>query len=158
MSNHLAKRKEKKRKEKKRKVRDHCHYSGLYRGAAHSSCNLQYKIPNYVPVIFHNLAGYDAHLFIRELAKYTTGMGVIAKNTEDYISFSIRVEVDKYVDKYVNKEGNERTREMELRFIDSIKFMSSSLDSLVNNLARGGGGEVTDSGVLRTIIVANASC
>ena len=61
-------------------------------------------------------------------------MGVIAKNTEDYISLSIKVEVDKYVD----KEGNERTKEMELRFIDSIKFMSSSQDSLVNNLARGG--------------------
>ena len=113
--------------EKKRKVRDHCHYSGLYRGAAHSSCNLKYNIPNYIPVIFHNLAGYDAHLFIRELAKHTTGMGVIAKNTEDYISFSIKVEVDKYID----KDGNERTKEMELRFIDSIKFMSSSLDSLL---------------------------
>ena len=60
-------------------------------------------------------------------------MGIIAKNTEDYISFSINVEVNKYVD----KEGNKRTKEMELRFIDSIKFMSSSLDSLVNNLARG---------------------
>ena len=103
-------------------------------GAAYSSCNLQYKIPNYISVVFHNLAGYDAHLFIRELAKYTTGMGVIAKNTEDYISFSIKVEVDKYID----KDGNERTKEMELRFIDSIKFVSSSLDSLVNNLARGG--------------------
>ena len=62
-----------------RKVRDHCHYSGLYRGAAHSSCNLQYKSPNYIPVVFHNLAGYDAHLFIRELAKYTTNIDVIAK-------------------------------------------------------------------------------
>ena len=61
-------------------------------------------------------------------------MGVIAKNTEDYISFSIKVEVNKYI----NKDGNKRTKEMELRFIDSIKFMSSSLDSLVNNLARGG--------------------
>ena len=61
-------------------------------------------------------------------------MGVIAKNTEDYISFSIKVEVDKYV----NKEGNERMKEIELRFIDSIKFMSSILDSLVNNLARRG--------------------
>ena len=89
--------------EKKWKVRDHCHYSGLYRGAAHSSCNLKYKIPKYIPVIFHNLAGYDAHHFIRELVKYTTGMGVIAKNTEDYISFSIKVEVDKYID----KDGNE---------------------------------------------------
>ena len=46
----------------------------------------------------------------------------------------MKVEVNKYVD----KEGNERVKEMELRFIDSIKFMSSSLDSLVNNLARGG--------------------
>ena len=119
---------------KKKRVRDHCHYTGLYRGAAHSSCNLKYKIPNYIPVIFHNLAGYDAHLFIRELAKYTTGMGVIAKNTEEYISFSVNVEVDKYID----KGGNEHIKEMELRFIDSIKLMSSSLDSLVNNLARGG--------------------
>ena len=120
--------------EEKRKVRDHCHYTGLYRGAAHFSCNLKYKIPNYIPVVFHNLAGYDAHLFIRVLAKCTTGMGVTAKNMEDYISFSIKVEVDKYVD----KEGNEKTKEMELRFIDSIKFISSSLDSLVNTLARGG--------------------
>ena len=61
-------------------------------------------------------------------------MGVIAKNKEDYISFSIKAEVDKYID----KNGNERTKEMELRFIDSIKFMSSSLVSLVNNLAKGG--------------------
>ena len=119
--------------EEKRKVRDHCHYSGLYRGAAHSLCNLKYKIPKYIPVVFHNLAGYDAHLFIRELSKHVTKMGVIAKNTEDYISFSIKVEVNKYID----KDGKERSKEIELRFIDSIKFMSSSLDSLVNNLAKG---------------------
>ena len=61
-------------------------------------------------------------------------MGVIAKNTEDYISFSIKVEVDKYMD----KKGIERSKEIDHRFIDSFKFMSSSLDSLVNNLARGG--------------------
>ena len=61
-------------------------------------------------------------------------MGVIAKNTEDYISFSIKVEVGKYVD----KNGEERSKEIDLRFTDSIKFISSSLDSLVNNLARGG--------------------
>ena len=117
----------------KGKVRDHCHYSGLYRGAAHFSCNLRYKIPSYIPVVFHNLAGYDAHLFIRELAKDTSHMGVIAKNVEDYISFSIKVEVDKYI----NKEGNEKSKEIELRFIDSFKSMSSSLDFLVNNLAKG---------------------
>ena len=106
----------------------------MYRGAAHSSCNLRYKIPNYILVIFHNLAGYDAHLFIKELAKYTTNIGVIAKNAENYISFSIKVEVDKYID----KAGNEKSKELELRFIDSFKFMSSSLGSLVNNLAKGG--------------------
>ena len=83
----------------KGKDRDHCHYTGEYRGAAHFGCNLRYKIPNYIPVVFHNLAGYDAHLFIRELAKYTTDIGVIAKNAEDYISFSIKVEVDRYKDK-----------------------------------------------------------
>ena len=60
-------------------------------------------------------------------------MGVIAKNVEDYISFSIKFEVDKYVD----KNGEEKSKEIELRFIDSFKFMSSSLDSLVNNLAKG---------------------
>ena len=85
------------------KVRDHCHYTGLYRGAAHLLCNLRYKIPSYIPVVFHNLAGYDAHLFIRELAKYMSCMGVIAKHMEDYICFSIKVEVNKYID----KNGNE---------------------------------------------------
>ena len=45
---------------KDQKVRDHCHYTGNYRGAAHRNCNLQYKIPSYIPVVFHNLSGYDA--------------------------------------------------------------------------------------------------
>ena len=89
----------------------------------------------HIPVVFHNLAGYDAHMFIKELAKHGSKMGVIAKNTEDYISFSINVEVDKYID----KNGEEKPKEITLRFIDSIKFMSSSLDSLVDNLAHGVG-------------------
>ena len=95
---------------------------------------MQYKIPSYSTVIFHNLAGYDAHLFIKELAKHGK-MGVIAKNTEDHIPFSINVEVDKYID----KNGEEKSKEIALRFIDSTKFMNSSLDSLVNNLVHGGG-------------------
>ena len=53
---------------------------------------------------------------------------------EDYISFSIKVEVDKYVD----KNGEEKFKEIDLRFIDSFKFMSSRLDSLSGNLAKGG--------------------
>ena len=120
-------------REGNRKVRDHCHYSDIYRGAAHSLCNLQYKIPSYIPVIFHNLLGYDAHTFIKELANCGSKMGVIAKNKEDYITFLISVEVDKYID----RNGEEKSKEIELRFIDSFKFMSSSLDSLVNNLVRG---------------------
>ena len=86
-------------KEDNMKVRDHCHYSSIYRGAAHSRCNLQDKIPYYIPVVFHNLAGYDAHMFIKELAKHGSKIGVIDKNTKDYISFSVNIEVDKYIDK-----------------------------------------------------------
>ena len=116
------------------KVRDHCHYTGLYRGPTHSLCNLRYKIPSYIPVVFHNLSGYDAHLFIRELGAHTSEMGVIAKNKEDYISFSIKVPVDSYID----KNGKEKGKLIELRFIDSFKFMSSSLDSLTKNLVGSG--------------------
>ena len=114
------------------KVRDHCHYTGLYRGPAQSLCNLRYKIPSYIPVVFHNLSGYSAHLFISELG--ASDMEVIAKNKEDYISFSIKVPVEKYID----KNGEEKDKLIELRFIDSFKFMSSSLDSLTKNLVSGG--------------------
>ena len=74
-------------KEDDPKVGDHCHYTARYRGAAHRTRNLQYKIPCYIPIVFHNLSGYDGHLFIRELASYADegNMGVIAKNKEDYI-------------------------------------------------------------------------
>ena len=74
-------------------------------------------------------------MFLKELAKHGSKIGVIAKNTEDYISFSVNAELEKYID----KNGEECSKEITLRFVDSIKFMSSSLDSLVNNLARGGG-------------------
>ena len=108
-----------------RKVRDHCDYTGLYRGPTYSLCNLRYKIPSHIPVVFHSLSGYDAHLFIKELGVHTSGMGVIVKNKEDYISFSIKVPVEKCMD----KNGEEKDKLIELRFIDSFKFMSSSLDS-----------------------------
>ena len=110
-------------KEGNRKVRDHCHYSSIYRRVAHSLCNLRYKIPSYIPVVFHNLSGYDTHMFIKELANCGSPMGVVAKNKEDYITFSVNMEVDKYID----KNGEEKSKEIELRFIDSFKFMSSSL-------------------------------
>ena len=111
----------------------YCHYTGLYSGPAHSLCNLRYKIPSYIPVVFHNLSGYDAHLFIRELGTHTSDIEVIARNKEDYISFSIKVPVEKYID----KNGEEKDKLIELRFIDSFKFMPSSLDFLTKNLVSG---------------------
>ena len=117
------------------KVRDHCHYTGRYRGPALRNCNLMYRIPSYIPVVFHNLSGYDAHLFIRELGGYSRNtMKVIAKHKEDYISFSVEVAVDKYVDKL----GNKKEKLIKLRFIDSFKFMASSLDTFTRNLVGSG--------------------
>ena len=84
--------------------------------------------------MFHNLSGYDTHLFTRELGAHTSDTETIAKNKEDYISFSIRVPVDSYID----KNGEEKDKLTELRSIDSFKFMSSSLDSLTKSLVRGG--------------------
>ena len=84
--------------------------------------------------MFHNLSGYDGHLFIRELVAHAAEMGVIAKNKEDYISFSIKVPVEKYMD----KNGEEKDKLIKLRFIDSLKFKSSSLDSLTKNLVSSG--------------------
>ena len=52
-----------------RKVIDHCHYTGLYQGAAHNNCNLKYRILDYIPIVFHNLSGYDAHFFHQETRK-----------------------------------------------------------------------------------------
>ena len=78
-----------------RKARDHSHYTGEYRGAVHNNFNLKYKIPDHIPVVFHNLSGYDAHLFIKELGKRfnKNDIGVIAENKEKYISFNVKISV-----------------------------------------------------------------
>ena len=54
---------------KHHKVRDHCHYTGKYRGVAHNICNLRYKVPKEIPVVFHNGSTYDYHFIIKELVK-----------------------------------------------------------------------------------------
>ena len=93
-------------------VRDHDHMTGKYRGAAHNEYNFKLKLnPKTmpIPVIFHNLKGYDGHLLMQAMARVRGEIKCIPTNTEKYISFSL---------------GN-------LRFIDSVNFLLSSLDKLV---------------------------
>ena len=73
-----------------RKVRDHCHYTGKYRGAAHSKCNLEYKIVKVIPVLFHNGSVHDYHFIIKYLAREFNGnFECLGENTEKYISFTV---------------------------------------------------------------------
>ena len=51
------------------KVRAHCHFTGKYKAAAHSICNLRFNVPNKMPVVFHIRVNYEYHFFIKELAK-----------------------------------------------------------------------------------------
>ncbi|XP_072021514.1 uncharacterized protein [Amphiura filiformis] len=80
-----------------RTVRDHCHFTGKFRGAAHNQCNLFYRMPSFIPVFFHNLAGYDSHLFIKNLGKTKGKIDCIPNNEERYISFSKKMVVDSFV-------------------------------------------------------------
>ena len=113
------------------KVRDHCHFTGEYRGAAHNKCNLMCKKPRILPVIFHNLQGYDAHLFIKQLAKIDGKLECIPSTEEKYISFSKTIKVGEY--KHIN--GDICPINFEIRFLDSYKFLQSSLANLVSNLS-----------------------
>ena len=121
-----------------KKVRDHCHFTGRYRGAAHSLCNPKYRKRNFTPVVFHNLSGYDSHLFIKNLGFSEGNMECIPNNEERYISFSKSIQVGSYTKEVKNKKGETEEKEFKvhhtIRFIDSFKFMSTSLDKLVNNL------------------------
>ena len=112
------------------RVRDHCHLTGLYRGASHEGCNVNYKIPKFYPVFLHNLSGYDSHLFIKNLGVSEGNISCIPNNEEKYISFSKQI----IVDSFANKDGKKVDVKREIRFIDSFKFMAESLDSLVKNL------------------------
>ena len=112
---------------KYQKIRDHCHHTGQFRGAARDICNLRYKTPKEIPIVFHNGSTYDYHFIIRQLAKEFDGqLNCLGKNTEKYTTFSvpIRKELD-----------NDKTITYKLKFIDSFRFMSTSLSSLVNNLS-----------------------
>ena len=115
------------------KVRDHCHFTGKYRGAAHNICNLRCKKPLVLPVIFHNLQGYDGHLFIKQLSRLEGDLTCIPSTEEKYISFSKSIKVGEY---YSNKFGKMCSINFELRFLDSFKFLQTSLANLVSNLTK----------------------
>ena len=112
------------------RVRDHCHFTGRYRGAAHNICNLKYSKPNNISVFFHNLTGYDSHLFIKKLNVTAGVIDCIPNNQENYISFSKTI----ITGEYTNKKGETRNKYFKIIFKDSLKFMASSLEALVNNL------------------------
>ena len=96
------------------KVRDHCHMTSEFRGAAHWDCNINFQFNKKVPVIFHNLKGYDSHLIFSVLHKFNLKISVIPNGLQKYMAF------------YLNKN---------LVFIDSMQFINSSLDKLVKNLS-----------------------
>ena len=118
------------------RVRDHCHYTGRYRGPAHNSCNLKYRKPESVPVFFHNLSGYDSHLFIKKLGSSNKKENIkcIPNNEEKYITFTKTI----ITGQYTNKKGEDKDKTFDIVFKDSLKFMSSSLGALVNNLPKDG--------------------
>lgn len=136
------------------KVRDHCHITGKFRGAAHNDCNLKLAIyPESItlPVVFHNLRGYDGHLIMDATAKKTKTADANEKITcipntiEKYMSFTIIREIEyenrsAHVQELIDLgdyEGAEKQmkkkRIVKLMFIDSLQFMNSSLDRLVSN-------------------------
>ena len=116
---------------KEDKVRDHCHFTGQYRGAAHNKCNLECRKLKVLPVIFHNLQGYDAHLFIKQLAKLEGQLTCIPSTEEKYISFSKTIKVGEYKD----YTGLIIPINFEIRFLDSFKFLQTALANLVSNLS-----------------------
>lgn len=106
------------------RVRDHCHLTGQFRGVAHSECNLNYQHSFFIPIVFHNLSGYDAHFIIKEVATAFEGKTeVLPLTKEKYISFSKVIETSK-----------DSRKNIKLRFIDSFKFLASSLDKLASFL------------------------
>ena len=114
---------------KHKKVRDHCHISGQYRSPLCHTCNSRLRLKRrLLPIIFHNLKGYDAHMIIRgglgEMKHWQ--LSVVPQTREKYMCITAQIPVDK------TKEG--KTVFFTIKFLDSYQFMSSSLDRLSSNL------------------------
>ena len=95
------------------KIRDHCHVTGKYRGSAQWSCNVNIKFTKNIPVMFHNLSGYDSHLIMQEINRFDVKINVIPNGLDKYMVLTIK---------------------NNLIFLDSIQFMNSTLNKLVKNL------------------------
>ena len=109
----------------RKKVKHHCHYTEKFRGAAHSKCNLNYKVLKDIPVIIHN-ASYDAHFTINQLVEEFKGeLDRIGENMEKYITFSVPIK---------RECGDGKAIQDKLRFIDSFRFIPTSLSELVDNI------------------------
>ena len=119
------------------KVRDHYHYTGKYRGAGYSICNLKYSVPKKIPIVFHNGSNYDYYFIKKELAEeFKKQFTCLEESTEKYITFTVPTE--KEVTR-IGKNGEEITKHLSyiLQFIDTARSMASSLSNLVNNLSEG---------------------
>ena len=116
------------------KVCDHCHYTGKYRGALHSKCNLRLKRTRTIPVFFHNLTGYDCHFFVKGLADSPGDVNCIPRNEEKYVTFNKQIPIDTVV-----RGGNVINLYSRLKFVrtlDTMNFMRTSLEKLVGNLGK----------------------
>ena len=110
-----------------RKVRDHCHYTGKFRWAAHNIYNLRYKTPKEIIVVFHNGSTYDYHFIIKQLAKEFDGQfECLGENLEKYITFSVTIK---------KELDNGKTITYKLKFIDSFWFRADKLSDLIDNLS-----------------------
>ena len=108
------------------KVRDHCYYTGRYRGAAHDIFNLRYKIPKEIPVVFHNGSIYGYHFINKELAEESEGpFECLGENMEKYITFSAPIK----------KELDHGKSVTYIKFVDSFRLLPCSLSTLVDNLS-----------------------
>ena len=120
-----------------RKVRDHCHYRGKYRGAAHSVCNVKFNVPNEIPVIFHRGSNYDYQFIVKELANEFDGQfECLCENEEKPNTFSVHIKQEVIK---ISKDCNESNESIshKIKFINSSRFMASLLSSLVGNLTEG---------------------
>ena len=88
------------------------------------------KTPKFVPVLFHNLEGYDSHLFIKSLGLTEGKIDCIPRTDEKYISFSKKIVMETVTD----KKGKTHEKKLEIRFLDSLKFLLKSLDKLAKGL------------------------